>query len=146
MSGPASTTWISWKSDQKWSWRASILRRSKRFKRNHRQHSRLSRKLDSGKFSRREKQGGTDALQRRGTTSTVTDLAHCDFGLFPHVKIKLKDFRFETIEEIQKESQAALQAVTETTFWKIFQQRKTGWDRCITAQGNNFQTDGNIRA
>ncbi len=35
------------------------------------------------------------------------------------------DRHFETIEEIQKESQAAPQAVTETTFRKIFQLWKT---------------------
>jgi hypothetical protein len=36
------------------------------------------------------------------------DLAPCEFFLFPKVKLKLKGRRFDTIEEIQAESQRAL--------------------------------------
>jgi hypothetical protein len=36
------------------------------------------------------------------------DLAPCDFFIFPKMKLKLKDRRFETIEEIQAESQRVL--------------------------------------
>lgn len=43
-------------------------------------------------------------------------------GLFPHMKMKLKGGRFETIQEIQKESQAALQAATKSVCENIFQQ------------------------
>jgi hypothetical protein len=35
------------------------------------------------------------------------DLAPCDFLLFPKMKLKLKGRRFDTIEEIQAESQSA---------------------------------------
>jgi hypothetical protein len=35
------------------------------------------------------------------------DLAPCDFFLFPKMKLKLKGRRFDTIEEIQAESQSA---------------------------------------
>ncbi len=48
------------------------------------------------------------------------------------------------IEEIQKESQAALHVVTETTFRKVFQQWKTRWDRCIAAHREYFEDDGNL--
>jgi hypothetical protein len=36
------------------------------------------------------------------------DLAPCDFFLFPKMKLKLKGRRFDTIEEIQAESQRVL--------------------------------------
>jgi hypothetical protein len=41
------------------------------------------------------------------TLSRVTtgDLAPCDFFLFPKMKLKLKGRRFDTIEELQTESQ-----------------------------------------
>jgi transposase len=36
------------------------------------------------------------------------DLAPCDFFLFPKMKLKLKGRRFDTIEEIQAETQKVL--------------------------------------
>jgi hypothetical protein len=38
------------------------------------------------------------------------DLAPCDFFLFPNVKLKLKGRQFDTIEEIQAESQRVLES------------------------------------
>jgi hypothetical protein len=43
------------------------------------------------------------------------DLAPCDFFLFPKIKLNLKGRRFDTIEEIQAESQRVLDTVTENT-------------------------------
>ncbi len=74
------------------------------------------------------------------------DLAPCDFGLLPHLKIKLENGHFEMVEEIQEKSQVALRAVTKTTFTKIFQQWETRRDRCIAAQRDNFEGDGNLGA
>jgi len=42
-------------------------------------------------------------------------LAPCDFFLFPKLKLKLKGRRFDTIEEIQAESQRVLDTLTEKT-------------------------------
>jgi hypothetical protein len=42
-----------------------------------------------------------------------TDLATCDFFLFPRMKLKLKVCRFDTIEEIQAQSHRVLDALTE---------------------------------
>jgi hypothetical protein len=39
------------------------------------------------------------------------DLAPCDFFLFPKVKLKLKGRRFDTIEQIQTESQRVLPGI-----------------------------------
>jgi hypothetical protein len=42
-------------------------------------------------------------------------LAPCDLFLFPKIKLKLKGRRFDTTEEIQAESQRALDALTDRT-------------------------------
>jgi hypothetical protein len=44
-----------------------------------------------------------------------------DFFLFPKMKLKLKGHRFDTIEEIQAESQRVLNTLTEKDFQKAFQ-------------------------
>jgi histone-lysine N-methyltransferase SETMAR len=48
------------------------------------------------------------------------DLAPCDF-LFPKMKLKLKGRRFDTIEEIQAESQRVLDTLTEKDLQEAFQ-------------------------
>ncbi len=57
------------------------FRRSKRLKRNRRQHCGLSRKLHSEKFSSRGKRGRTGALQCRRTTWRVTIILVDNFHL-----------------------------------------------------------------
>ena len=47
------------------------------------------------------------------------DLAPCDF-LFPKMKLKLKGRRFDTIEDIQAETQKVLDTLTETNFQDAF--------------------------
>jgi hypothetical protein len=49
------------------------------------------------------------------------DLATCDFFLFPELKLKVEGGRFDTIEEIQSESQRVLDSVTENDFLEAFQ-------------------------
>jgi hypothetical protein len=53
------------------------------------------------------------------------DLTPCDFFLFPKIKLKLKGPRFDTIEEIQAESQRVLDSVTEKDFQEAFQNWET---------------------
>jgi hypothetical protein len=48
------------------------------------------------------------------------DLAPCDYFLFPKMKLKLKGRRFDTIEEIQAESQRVLDSVTEKSLQEAF--------------------------
>jgi hypothetical protein len=52
----------------------------------------------------------------------TSDLAPCDFFLFPKMKLKLKGRRCDTNEEIQAESQRALDTLTEKS-------SKNGGDR-----------------
>jgi hypothetical protein len=58
------------------------------------------------------------------------------------MKLKLKGGRFDTIEEIQTESQRVLDTLTEKNFQEAFQKRRRRWDRCLHAEGNYFEGDG----
>jgi hypothetical protein len=55
------------------------------------------------------------------------------------MKLKLKGRRFDTIEEIQAESQRVLDTVTEKEFQETFQKWRR---RCLYAGGNYFEGDG----
>jgi hypothetical protein len=49
------------------------------------------------------------------------DLAACDFALFPKLKMKLKGRRFETVFDIQRESQAVPDSIKENYFRGAFE-------------------------
>jgi hypothetical protein len=70
------------------------------------------------------------------------DLAPCDFFLFPKMKLKLKERRFDTIEERHAESQRVLDTPTKKDFQEAFQKWRRRWDRCLYAEGNFFEGDG----
>jgi histone-lysine N-methyltransferase SETMAR len=42
-----------------------------------------------------------------------SDLAPCDFASFPKLKMKLKGRHFETVSDIQRESQVVLDSIKE---------------------------------
>jgi len=69
------------------------------------------------------------------------DMAPCDFFLFPKMKLQLKGRRFDTVEEIQQESQNVLGRLREQDFQHAFQQWQQRWDRCVAAQGDYFEGD-----
>jgi hypothetical protein len=46
----------------------------------------------------------------------LPDLAPCDISLFPQLKMKLKGQHFETVSDIQRESQAVLNSIKENDF------------------------------
>jgi hypothetical protein len=71
-----------------------------------------------------------------------SDLAPCDFFLFLEIKLKLKGRRFDTIEEIQAESQRMFDTLSEKDFQKAFQKLRRRWDWCLHAEGNYFEGDG----
>jgi hypothetical protein len=70
------------------------------------------------------------------------DLAPCDFALFPKLKMKLKGRRFETVSDIQRESQAVFDSMKENDFHSAFEVWKKRWDRYIRSQGDYFEGDG----
>jgi hypothetical protein len=59
-------------------------------------------------------------------TPYAPNLAPCDFVLFPKMTLKLKGRRFDTIEEIQAESQRVLDTLTEQNFRKPSNNAGTG--------------------
>jgi hypothetical protein len=69
------------------------------------------------------------------------DLASCDFFPFPKMKLKPKGRRFDTIEEIQAESQIVLDTLTEKDFQEAFQKLRAKWDWCLHVGGNYFEGD-----
>jgi hypothetical protein len=56
--------------------------------------------------------------------------------------LKLKGRRFDTIEEIQAESQRVLDTLTEQDFQEAVQKWRRSWDQCLLAGGNYFEGDG----
>jgi hypothetical protein len=74
--------------------------------------------------------------------SYYPDLAPCDCFLFPKVKLKLKGRRFDTIEEIQAESQSVLVTLTEKDFQQAFQKWRRRWNRYLHAGVNYFEGNG----
>jgi hypothetical protein len=58
------------------------------------------------------------------------------------MKLKLKGRRFDTIEEIQAESQRVLDTLTEKDFQEAFQKWRIWWDPCLHVGGNCFEADG----
>jgi hypothetical protein len=57
------------------------------------------------------------------------------------MKLKLKGRQFDTIEEIQAESQRVLDTVTEKDFQEAFQKWRRQWNQCLHAGGNYFEDD-----
>jgi transposase len=53
------------------------------------------------------------------------DLAPCDYFLFPKMKLKLKGRRFDSIEEIQTESQDVMKTLTQNDFQQCFRSWKS---------------------
>ncbi|PNF32071.1 hypothetical protein B7P43_G05722 [Cryptotermes secundus] len=70
------------------------------------------------------------------------DLAPCNFFLFPKMKIKLKGQRFDTVEEIQAETQTVLNTLTKKDFQDAFEKWQKCWDPCMRSQGDCVQGDG----
>ena len=69
------------------------------------------------------------------------DLAPCDFWLFPKLKRPLRGNRFESIQEIQRESARALKAIPTEDFSACFEDWKKRWQKCIGAGGDYFEGD-----
>ena len=56
----------------------------------------------------------------------------------------MKGRRFDTIEEIQEESQRVLDTILKRDFKGCFQAWQKSWDRCIRAKGEYFVGDGGL--
>jgi hypothetical protein len=69
-------------------------------------------------------------------------LALCDVFLFSKLKLKQEGRRFDTIEEIQAESQRVFDTLTEKDFQKALKKWRRRWVRCLHAGENYFESDG----
>ena len=72
------------------------------------------------------------------------DLATSDYFFFPKLKMKLKGRRFQTLEEIQAESQAVLNTLRENDFQECFKNWQRLWDRCQASEGDYFEGDAGL--
>ena len=66
------------------------------------------------------------------------DLAPSYFFLFPKLKMNLKGRRFQTLEEIQAESQAVLNTLLENDFQECFKNWQRRWGRCQASERGLF--------
>jgi len=58
------------------------------------------------------------------------------------MKLQLKGRCFVSNEEIQAESQQALNTLTPADFNECFQKWQNRWDHCMQAQSDYFEGDG----
>ncbi|XP_067947061.1 papilin-like [Watersipora subatra] len=64
-----------------------------------------------------------------------SDLAPCDFWLFPKLKFSLKSERFEDIKSIKRNTTLELRALKKADFCHCFEQWQRRWTKCIDSQG-----------
>ncbi|CAK9827582.1 Mariner Mos1 transposase [Anthophora retusa] len=69
-----------------------------------------------------------------------SDMAPCDFFLFPKLKLPLRGRRFESIEAIKENSQE-LKALPSSAFKKCFEDWEKRWRMCIASDGAYFEGD-----
>ena len=60
--------------------------------------------------------------------------------------MKLKGRIFQTLEEIQAESQAVLNTLRENDFQECFKNWQRRWDRCQASEGDYFKGDAGPEA
>jgi hypothetical protein len=56
--------------------------------------------------------------------------------------MKLKEQRFETVSDIQRESQVVLDSIKENDFHGAFEVWKKRWDHCIRSHRDYFEGGG----
>ena len=70
-----------------------------------------------------------------------SDLAPCDFWLFPKLKEKLRGSRYERIEEIKEAETKVIDMLTQEDFHGAFQNFLDRYNKCIAAEGDYFEGD-----
>jgi len=78
---------------------------------------------------------GEQAMGRSHTFQWFSRFAPNDLFLFPKLKMKLNGRRFQTVKEIQAESQAFLNTLRENDFQECFKNWQRRWDRCQASEG-----------
>ena len=70
-----------------------------------------------------------------------TDLAPCDFFLFPKLKYPLRGTRHESIEAIKRNSLKELKAIPAEAYKKCIENWISSWHACIGSKGAYFEGD-----
>ena len=70
-----------------------------------------------------------------------SDLAPCDFWLFPKLKEKLRGCRYETIEERKEAVMKIIDTLTQEDFHGVFQKLLEQYNKRIAAGGDYFEGD-----
>ncbi|UYV67597.1 hypothetical protein LAZ67_5001331 [Cordylochernes scorpioides] len=70
-----------------------------------------------------------------------TDLAPCDFFLFPKLNRPMKGRRYATLDEIKTASKEELKNIFKNDFFKCFEDWKNRWHKCIISHGHYFEGD-----
>ncbi|UYV77838.1 hypothetical protein LAZ67_15002542 [Cordylochernes scorpioides] len=68
-----------------------------------------------------------------------SDLAPCDFFLFPKLKRPMKGRRYATLDEIKTASKEELKRFLKMIFLKCFEDWKNRWHKCIISHGDYFE-------
>jgi hypothetical protein len=75
------------------------------------------------------------------SSTLFTDLARCDFWLFPKAKITIKGKCFESIQDIEAAMTAQLKTLTKKDFQNCFRKWQERWDKCVRSEGEYFEGD-----
>ena len=70
-----------------------------------------------------------------------SDLAPCDFCLFPKPKEKLRGCRYGTIEEMKEAVTKVIDTLTQEDFHGALQKLLERYNKCIAAGGDYFKGD-----
>ena len=84
----------------------------------------------------------TDYLTKMGIKTVPhppnsSDLAPCDFWLFP----KLRGCRYETTEEMKEAVTKVIDTLTQEDFHEVFQKLLERYNKCIAAGGYYFEKE-----
>ena len=88
----------------------------------------------------------TDYLTKMGIKTVPhppysSDLASCDFWLFPKLKENLRGCRYETIGEMKVAVTKVIDTLTQEDFHGAFQKVLERYNKCVTAGGDYFEGD-----
>jgi hypothetical protein len=72
-------------------------------------------------------------------TPYSSDLAPADFWLFPEIKLALKEDDHDTIQDIQTEPTAVLNAIPQKKYSDLFQKLFNRFQLCIDSEGDYFE-------
>jgi hypothetical protein len=70
-----------------------------------------------------------------------TDLAPCDFWLFPKLKLTMKGKRFASIPEIEAATTTRRKGLTKDDLQNCFKKWQERWNKCVASQGDYFEGD-----